>query len=78
MMQPKENQEQRVTLDDRMAWMLPKDVRGIRVVSGQAWVSLGLEDMVVNTKETLYIHPDRRGAVITALGHKRLEFELIA
>jgi hypothetical protein len=69
--------DQRVSLTDRMVWTLPKEVRGIRVVAGQAWVSLGRENVVIRSQQTLYLHPDRRGAVITALGGKRLEFEMI-
>ncbi len=68
---------QRVSLDSRTALTLPPSVRGIRVITGKAWVSLDREDVVVGTQEILYLHPDRHGTVVTALGQKRLEFEII-
>lgn len=68
---------QRVSLDSRTAFTLPPSVRGIRVITGKAWVALDREDVIVGTQETLYLHPDRHGTVITALGQKRLEFEII-
>ncbi|HLV36545.1 MAG TPA: hypothetical protein VKY59_15580 [Spirillospora sp.] len=65
-------------LNERTAYTLPSHVRGIRVISGKAWVTLGREDVVVGTQETFYLRPNRHGTVITALGRGHLEFDLIA
>jgi hypothetical protein len=67
---------ERMTISDKDAFTLPKQVRYIRVLSGTAWVSVGREDVIVRPAETLYL--TKPGVVITALGQKRLEFEMIA
>jgi hypothetical protein len=67
---------ERMTISEKDAFTLPKRVRSIRVISGTAWVSVGREDVIVRPAETLYLN--KPGVVITALGQKRLEFEMIA
>jgi hypothetical protein len=69
-------ESERMTISEKDAITLPKRARFIRVLSGTAWVSVGREDMIVRPAETLFIN--KPGVVITALGQKRLEFELIA
>ena len=67
----------RVSLSEKDALTLPPRTRQIRVISGQAWISLGHEDVVIGPQETLYLHQKRPGAVVTSLGKQRLEFDLI-
>jgi hypothetical protein len=67
---------ERMTISEKDAITLPKQVRFIRVLSGTAWVSVGREDVIVRPAETLYLA--KPGVVVTALGQKRLEFEMIA
>ena len=67
---------ERLTITEKDAFTLPKGVRFIRVISGTAWVSVGREDVIVRPAETLYLA--KPGVVVTALGQKRLEFEMIA
>ncbi len=67
---------ERMTISEKDAITLPKRARFIRVISGTAWVSVGREDVIVRPAETLFLN--KPGVVITALGQKRLEFELIA
>lgn len=67
---------ERMSISEKDAFTLPKQVRSIRVLSGTAWVSVGREDIIVRPAETLYL--TKPGVVITALGQKRLEFEMIA
>ena len=67
---------ERMTISEKDAMTLPKGVRFIRVLSGTAWVSVGREDVIVRPAETLYLA--KPGVVVTALGQKRLEFEMIA
>jgi hypothetical protein len=74
----KRRNSQRMALTERTAYTLPSHVRGIRVISGKAWVTLGREDVIVGTQETFYLRPNQHGTVVTALGRDRLEFDLIA
>lgn len=67
---------ERMTITEKEAFTLPKSVRSIRVISGTAWVSVGREDIIVRPAETLFLN--RSGVVVTALGQKRLEFDMIA
>jgi hypothetical protein len=71
-----QSSSERMTLTEQDAFTLPQKVRFIRVISGTAWVSVGREDVIVRPAETLYLN--RPGVVITALGKRRLEFDMIA
>ncbi|MAS37977.1 MAG: hypothetical protein CL610_28540 [Anaerolineaceae bacterium] len=67
-----------MSLSDRDVFTLPKGVRQIRVNTGMAWVSLGQQDVIVRPQEALYLHQDRNGVVVTALGNQRLEFDMVS
>lgn len=71
-----QSSSERMTLTEQDAFTLPQKVRLIRVISGTAWVSVGREDVIVRPAETLYLN--KPGVVITALGQRRLEFDMIA
>ena len=73
-----EREKERMSLSDREAFTLPKQVRFFRVLSGTAWVSIGRDDVVIRPQESLYLTQRQPGAVVTALGKQRLEFEMIA
>ena len=73
-----EREKERMSLSDREAFTLPRQVRFVRVLSGTAWVSIGREDVVIRPQETLYLTQRQPGAIVTALGKQRLEFEMIA
>jgi hypothetical protein len=70
------NDAERMTISEKDAITLPKGVRFIRVISGTAWVSVGREDVIVRPAETLFL--SKPGVVVTALGQKRLEIDMIA
>ena len=73
-----EREKERMSLSDREVFTLPRQVRFVRVLSGTAWVSIGREDVVIRPQETLYLTQRQPGAIVTALGKQRLEFEMIA
>ena len=73
-----EREKERMSLSDREVFTLPRQVRFVRVLSGTAWVSIGRDDVVIRPQESLYLTQRQPGAVVTALGKQRLEFEMIA
>jgi hypothetical protein len=66
----------RISLSDKDAYTLPKRARQLKVISGTAWVSVGLQDVIVRPQETLRLQKERFGITVTALGKQRVEFEI--
>ena len=66
-----------VTIQETDAYTLPRDTQRIRVVKGCAWVSVANEDLFVAKGETLQLRADRTGVVVTAIGRKPLNLELL-
>jgi hypothetical protein len=71
-------QRNTVTILETDAYTLPHNVQQIRVLAGGAWVSVAAEDLILAKGESLMLHADRDGVVVTALGHKPLCLELLA
>jgi hypothetical protein len=68
----------RVSLAEDRNYTLPPETRQIEVLSGGAWVSLGLDDVVVRRHQVIQVHPGRQQVVVTPLGKGRLEFIMSA
>jgi hypothetical protein len=72
-----DNTTQQVTILESDAYTLPRNIQKIRVLAGGAWISLAAEDMILAKGETLTFRADRDGVVVTAVGHKPLQLELL-
>lgn len=58
--------------------VLPSSARRVRVLSGKAWVALDSADQIVRYHESIRLHPNQSGAVVTALGQEPLQLEILA
>jgi len=56
------------------AYTLPSGFHQIEVLSGGAWLSLGLDNVVARRNQVVRLHPDRQSVVVTPMGKERLEF----
>ena len=55
---------------------LPQNSRGIRVLAGQAWVTLAGEDLVLTPGEKMRFAPTKDFALVSALGDVPLIVEI--
>ena len=78
MPQQKGSNPVRISLMGSQAYTLPSNTRQILILSGEAWLSLGLNNVVAHSQETVQIHPEQQTVTITPLGRTRLEFMMVA
>ena len=65
-----------IRLSLHKAQRLPEKTQQLEIKRGQAWVSLGDEDIVLKPGETITLHADEHGAVISATGRGSMVFSL--
>ena len=68
----------RMSLVGGQAFTLPANTRQIWILSGEAWLSLGFNNVVAHCRERIQIHPEQEVITITPLGKERLEFMMVA
>ncbi len=64
------------TVHENQTVTLPRDVVEIKVMSGTAWVSHQMEDVVLYAGQTLKLQPNRDIAVVTSAGRRPATLEL--
>lgn len=67
------HETKRLSVRVGQTYALPKETRQVRILAGDAWVSLGQDDVVVHRHQTLHIHPGRQAIYITPLGKQQIE-----
>jgi quercetin dioxygenase-like cupin family protein len=65
-----------IRLSTHNARKLPAKTQQLEIKRGQAWVSLGQEDIVLKPGEAVTLHADDHGAVISAAGRGSMVFSV--
>ena len=68
---------ERLFIAENQHYTLPRTITSIRVLSGKAWVSHLGKDTVLDRGDTMEIEPGRDIAIVSALGSKPVELELM-
>jgi len=68
----------RIVLMKRETYRVAEDRQGLRVRSGQAWVTLNGRDLVLKRGDEIAVQSKNDFAVVSALGHGPVVIELLS
>jgi len=68
---------ERINLTENQHLTLSHKVNFVRVLNGSAWISYQGKDIVLKSGEMLELEPGRDITIVSALGHKPVELEVI-
>ena len=67
------HQNKRLSVRAGQTYRLPQETRQVRMLAGDAWVSLGTDDVIVQRHQTLHLHPRHAAVYVTPLGKHPIE-----